>query len=206
MVAAERRSARWPPMARRFLLDDVVDGLALAQGQPLTLHRQKTDLTSLVQGIVDSYAAMSDAYSIRVSVSESPLYGHWDPLALSLVIDNLVSNAMKYSPDGGSIQVSVGVNRTKGDRYAVLRVQDGGVGIPESDVSRLFEPFFRGSNVEQRIRGTGIGLHSAKQVVEQHGGSIEVQSQLNAGTTVTVRLPLASWLSSSMRDGEGRLD
>ena len=103
------------------------------------------------------------------------------------VVANLLANAIKYSPAGGDVVVSVDVD---GDS-AVLTVRDEGMGIPATDLPHIFERFHRGSNVE-RISGTGIGLAGAKDIVELHGGTIEVTSVEGRGTMVAVRLPLAT--------------
>ena len=104
------------------------------------------------------------------------------------MIANLLSNAIKYSPDGG--EVTLAVRRDAAGDRAVLEVRDRGLGIPAADLPRVFERFRRGSNVVGRIPGTGIGLAGARQVVEQHGGAIAVDSVEGAGTTVTIQLPI----------------
>lgn len=100
-------------------------------------------------------------------------------------ITNLLTNAIKYSPPESPIQITLAV---EGDE-AVIRVQDQGIGIPEDDLKRLFEPFHRASNVGQ-IQGTGLGLAITRQAIEKHGGTISVDSRVGEGTTFTVRLPL----------------
>jgi signal transduction histidine kinase len=104
------------------------------------------------------------------------------------VLDNLLENAVKYSPRGGSVEVAIGSE----DGTAVLRVADRGEGIPAADLPYIWERFRRGRNVEGRIPGTGIGLAGVKRIVELHGGTIAVDSQVGVGTTLTVRLPLAA--------------
>jgi signal transduction histidine kinase len=107
-------------------------------------------------------------------------------------VANLLANAIKYSPSGGDVLISVDVE----DRWAVLAVRDDGMGIPASDLPHVFERFHRGSNVA-RLSGTGLGLAGAKDIVEQHGGTISVMSTEGRGTTVVVRLPLASGLDAA---------
>jgi signal transduction histidine kinase len=102
------------------------------------------------------------------------------------VLSNLLDNAVKYSPDGGPISVRV----ARDGEWAVLEVADHGIGIPSSDSMRIFERFQRASNVERRIGGTGIGLASARHIVESHGGTIAVRSEEGAGSTFVIRLPL----------------
>lgn len=108
-----------------------------------------------------------------------------DRKLLRHAIVNLLTNAIKYSPDGGEICLSLQCK----DGEAVVCVSDQGIGIPAEDLPRLFEAFHRAGNVE-RFQGTGLGLAIAKQAVEAHGGCIEVESKLGVGTTFTIRLPL----------------
>jgi len=101
------------------------------------------------------------------------------------VFSNLLSNAIKYSPGGGLIEISA----AKEQASVVLTVEDHGLGIPKQDFDRLFERYFRGSNVSGII-GTGVGLYLVKMVVELHGGRIVVESSEGSGSTFTVRLPI----------------
>ena len=114
------------------------------------------------------------------------MIGTFDTRRLGRVLSNLLDNAVKYSPDGGPIVVRLG----RDGNSAVLQVVDRGIGIPGQDRDRIFERFQRASNVEQRIGGTGIGLASARHIVESHGGSIGVESEEGDGATFTVRLPI----------------
>jgi signal transduction histidine kinase len=107
------------------------------------------------------------------------------------VLDNLLANAVKYSPAGGAIEIWAGVDHDPaGGDWACLTVRDHGVGIPVTDLPQLFTRFYRGANVLGRFRGTGMGLAGARQILEQHGGTITVESAEGAGSTFTVRLPL----------------
>lgn len=128
------------------------------------------------------------------------LVGDWDPVRIGRVLDNLLSNAVKYSP-GGVVVVTVDRGEAPPARrrggvaagnWAVFSVLDHGLGIPKNDLGRVFERFHRGANVIGRIAGSGIGLAGARQIVEQHGGTIEVSSVEGHGSTFTVHLPLAS--------------
>jgi signal transduction histidine kinase len=108
-----------------------------------------------------------------------------DTNLLRQILSNLLSNSIKYSPQGGPVQFSL----TCQAGQAILRVEDHGIGIPLQDQAHLFETFHRASNVHN-IPGTGLGLVIVKRAVETHGGTIDVSSQVGAGTTVTVTLPL----------------
>jgi signal transduction histidine kinase len=108
------------------------------------------------------------------------------------VIENLVGNALKYSPQGGPVIVEVVREAHLSDQsWAMLRVQDHGLGIASDDLPRVFEPFWRSARLSAQIRGTGVGLASAREIVERHGGRIEVASTEGAGSTFTVHLPLS---------------
>ena len=120
--------------------------------------------------------------------------GRWDAVRLERVLSNLLSNAIKYSPDGGAITVAVMRERDEANSqsWACVSVQDEGIGIPAADLPTLFERFRRGSNVPRNIPGTGIGLASAKHIIEQHDGTLAVESQTGKGTRVSVRLPVVA--------------
>jgi signal transduction histidine kinase len=119
------------------------------------------------------------------------LVGCWDADRLGQVIGNLLTNAIKYSPEGGTVDVTLARAEDDDGAWAHLSVRDRGLGIPAEDRPRLFERFHRGSNVVGRIVGTGIGLASAARIVRQHGGSIGVESEEGRGSTFTVTLPLS---------------
>ena len=111
-----------------------------------------------------------------------------DQARMEQVIANVISNAVKYNRPGGRVEVSAFV---EGDQVAV-RVKDTGIGIPQEDIPRLFERFYRVDKARSRERGgTGLGLAIAKEIVEQHNGTIQVESQLDRGTAVTIRIPAA---------------
>jgi signal transduction histidine kinase len=107
-----------------------------------------------------------------------------DEKLLFHIVMNLVSNAVKYSPDGGQIRLHV----FQEGRNLVFQVSDQGIGIPLNEQARMFDPFHRGSNVGA-IEGTGLGLMIVRDSVSRHGGTITVQSEEKIGTTFTVRLP-----------------
>jgi signal transduction histidine kinase len=112
-----------------------------------------------------------------------------DPTWLGQVVENLVSNAIKYSTDGCRVEVCT----TAVAGRAVLEVTDSGIGIPRAEQPFVFERFFRSSNAAERaIQGTGLGLAIAKVIVEAHGGTISLESGVAEGTKVRVELPLVS--------------
>lgn len=171
------------------LIDELLDLARLQMGRPLDLERQPTELVQLVRQVYAEHEPNAPRHALKIDVSNRRVVGAWDAVRLRRVIDNLVSNAIKYSPNGGDVLICIEESTTEHGRFAVLRVTDHGVGIPAGDLPHVFERFRRGGNVGF-IHGTGIGLGIAQSIVHQHGGSIDVESVEGRGSTFTVRLPL----------------
>lgn len=111
------------------------------------------------------------------------------------VLINILSNAVKYTPDGGHIKVSA---HAESDSNVVISVSDNGIGIPPDDLDHIFERFYRVEKSRtSETGGTGLGLAIAKEIVSAHGGEISIDSTLGKGSTVTIKLPLVAWLSDS---------
>ena len=103
------------------------------------------------------------------------------------VIINIISNSVKYTPDGGKIDVYVG--SVHNDVY--IKIKDTGIGIPQSDIDKIFERFYRVDKARSRqMGGTGLGLSIAKEIIEQNNGNISITSELGKGTEVVIRLPI----------------
>jgi len=175
------------------LVDDLVDIGHLQAGQPLPLDSQPADLVQLAQRAAGKHQQTTALHQISVEAAVPALVGQWDARRLERVLDNLLSNALKYSPDGGQVTLSVALEPPQSHedvRWAALRVRDTGIGIPAAELPGIFDHFSRASNVQDDIRGSGIGLASVRQIVEQHGGAVSVESEEGKGSTFTVRLPL----------------
>ncbi|HEU5430893.1 MAG TPA: ATP-binding protein, partial [Thermomicrobiales bacterium] len=187
------RAAAIAAGARRAtdLLDDLTDAARLRVGKPLALQPAPVDLVSLVEAAATTQQSATDRHTIAVEAAVASLPGVWDAARIRRVLDNLLGNAIKYSPDGGPVTVRVRRDDGPDGAWAEVAVVDRGVGIPASDLPRIFEPFHRGGNVAQRIAGSGIGLNGARQIVEQHGGTIAATSVEGQGSVFTARLPLA---------------
>ena len=176
----------------RRLMQLVGDLLFMAQVEAgkLALDLEEVDLRQVLAECLEAVKPVADDKQIELvaDLAETPsMLG--DRSRLAQVLDNLISNALKFTPISG--RVSIRVSRT--GRDAVVEVADTGVGIPAEEQDRLFERFFRSSNAtEQAIPGTGLGLTIAKTIVERHEGSIEIESVEGKGTTVRVRLPLGA--------------
>lgn len=172
-------------------IDALLDVARLQIGQPLLLEREPVDLVDLVKGQAARCRELGTEHTIRVRAARQRLVGTWDRRRLERVLGNLHSNAIKYSPQGGTIMVTLRQEATPTGPWAVLTVRDRGIGIPTAEVGQVFDRFFRASNVQGRVSGTGIGLAGTRQIVEQHGGTITVRSREGHGTIFTVRLPLS---------------
>jgi signal transduction histidine kinase len=172
-------------------IEALLDVARLHAGRRLELKRRPTDLVALARAAAAEHQQTTEGHRICVEARETEVRGEWDAPRLERVLGNLLSNAIKYSPEGGDITVSVGRERDGevGD-CAVLRVRDEGLGIPAASQPRVFDRFRRGDNVG-RIAGIGLGLAGVRAIVEQHGGTIAVESREGEGSTFTVRLPLA---------------
>jgi PAS domain S-box-containing protein len=185
LAAAEAASGRMAAM-----IDEILDLTRLESGRTLDLNRRPTDLVALVERLALDQQRNAPLHTVAVEKSVRTLVGDWDGDRVERVIANLLSNAVKYSPGGGAVSVAVCAPAAGEAPLAEVRVQDQGVGIPARDLPHIFERFHRGANVVGRIRGVGIGLAGAKQIIDQHGGTLAIASVEGEGTTVTVRLPL----------------
>ncbi|MBV8355547.1 MAG: PAS domain S-box protein [Candidatus Eremiobacteraeota bacterium] len=172
------------------------DTLELSQIEhsDFSLVRQPVDVGKLVMEIVETYRARR---RIDMNVETATAISRGDAPRLRQVFENLIGNAIKYSPSGDPIEVAV---RRKGDTITVS-VKDRGIGIPTAELKNLFGRFARGSNARKLgITGTGFGLYISKTIVEKHGGVISATSIPDAGSTFTVQLQAAS-----ERDAEQRV-
>lgn len=174
------------------LVGDLLHTAQAARGT-LQVVRRRVDLTAVVRESVRAARARAAEAGVRLEADlgdEVPLMA--DAERLGQVVDNLVSNAVKYSPDGGVVRVVL----TCGSEHAELIVSDEGIGIAPGDREQLFTRFFRARDASEReIQGVGLGLSISHQIVEGHGGRIEVDSVPGEGSTFRVRLPLETSVS-----------
>jgi len=169
------------------LLDDLLDAARIGRGH-LELRLEVTDLRSAAGAAVEklSHRFTERHQALRVSMPHHVVSVEGDPNRLQQVIANLLDNASKYTPESGSISLSLDVEGND----AVIRVRDNGPGIPVSQQHSIFDPFTQGG-APRTTGGLGIGLGLVKRIVELHKGTVDVQSA-NAGTEFTVRLPLTA--------------
>ena len=169
----------------------MLDEARLESGRPLALSREPTDVVALARELVGEYAQSTERHEVLLESQAPALVGLLDELRVRRLLGNVLSNAVKYSPAGGAITVSVGREEAEGRAVAVVAVRDEGIGIPAADLAHVLEQGFRAGNVRGgEVHGSGLGLASARLVAEQHGGSLAVTSREGEGTTVTLRLPL----------------
>jgi signal transduction histidine kinase len=174
-------------MTMKSIMQELVDVARLQMGHALQLDLRRTDLVGLSRRLVAEHQAAGRLVSVGSSCEE--IAGWWDEARLSRVLSNLLDNAFNYSPLGSGVDVLVEAVHDNGVETALLHVRDYGLGIPDEDLPHVFERFYRGSNVGENTTGSGLGLAVARQIVEQHGGSIEVDSRLGQGTVISLRLP-----------------
>jgi signal transduction histidine kinase len=168
----------------------IADWLTLArvEGGTLLKERVEVDIKSTIVNILENYRAMAAAENVALEASlpKEEIHVRGDRTCVSVVFDNLITNAIKYNRRGGKVTVSGGLS----DGEIVVAVCDTGVGIPEKYRPFLFDEFFRiKEDGAKRTEGTGLGLHISKRIVSEMGGSIEVESQAGVGSTFRVHLP-----------------
>lgn len=174
------------------LVDELLDVTRLRMGHPIELDTAPTDLGELARRMADEFRQMEPGRTISVDTNGERLVGEWDATRIERVLANLLSNAVKYSDSNSEIQVVASGEDRDGDRWAVLAVSNKGIGIPPSETDRVFDTYYRATNVADSIGGTGVGLAGARHIVEQHGGAIDVESVEGAMTTFRVRLPVGN--------------
>ncbi len=151
---------------------------------PVIIHRQPVDLARFLSGFLDQARRLAGERTVTLTPGEDVTVSA-DPDALKQVLFNLVDNAVKHTTSDGRIDIGWEVNEE-----VAIWVADDGTGIAPNDLPHVFEPFYRGDRSRSRRRGgAGLGLSLVRAVVEAHGGTVEVESKLNAGTRVTLRLP-----------------
>ena len=174
-------------VAQTDTLGRLIDDLLLAtqiEADRLQLRPEETDLVAEAQAAAELLGA--DGPGVRVEAPPAPVVVSVDRQRLGQVLANLLTNAIKYAPDGGEIVVRV----DRGVDEARVAVVDRGPGIPSDALPHLFDLFYRVPSASSRARGLGLGLFISRRIVEAHGGRIEVASKPGAGSTFTVVLPV----------------
>jgi len=174
------------------MLNTLMD-ISEAESGTMALSREPVDLRAVVERAVDLYKDVAEADGVALAVAPSalaePLVVTGDRTRLEQVAANLIDNAVKYTETGGRVDVELGRD---GDA-AIIHVRDTGIGIPANELPRIWERLFRGDS-SRTERGLGLGLSVVRAIVQAHGGTVAVDSEVGRGSTFTVRLPNLSRL------------
>ncbi|MEE8519146.1 MAG: HAMP domain-containing sensor histidine kinase, partial [Dehalococcoidia bacterium] len=169
------------------ILDEMLDVSRIQSGR-IKLNIQRLDTAAVVGEVLKGVAPTTDTHEFDVRMAPDLPMVLADHDKLTQVLLNLVSNAVKYSPNGG--RVTIGATPSDNREEVIIKITDTGIGIAEEDLELIFETFHRVRNAEtERIRGTGLGLYIVKSLVEGMEGRIEVDSEPGKGSAFTVVLP-----------------
>ena len=195
----------WEADHQAQLVEDILQISRIDAGR-LEMKPCPTPLDELAQAVILNRRAPAQEKGLTLEYRPAPQVGEAvalvDPDRMTQVLNNLVENAIHYTPEGGSVTLSTGTEEAQGRVWATVTVADTGIGIPEEELLHVFDRFFRG--VEPRsmqISGTGLGLAIVKEIVELHGGWVTVESQVDVGSAFTVWLPLSDQ-DETARGGE----
>jgi K+-sensing histidine kinase KdpD len=181
-------------------LEEIVDNLldlSRMQNKRLRLDKRPTDAGQLARKVLGVMEIQFAQHQLVYDFPPEPLVAMVDPKCIEQVLRNLLSNAVKYSPNGGTITVQ----GRKDEGRLLIQVSDQGIGIPEEDLDKVFERFYRVENeITQNIRGVGLGLPVCRGIVEAHGGRIWAESTLGVGSVFSFTLPIGDG-SESHPDG-----
>lgn len=168
------------------LIDEMLD-IAKTGGGAIELRRKRADLTPLLAEAARSARYLLKGHTLDVELASDAFVGDFDEPRIARVLGNLISNAVKYSPHGGTI----GFHARRDEGALEVRVTDSGIGIPAADLPKVFTKFHRAANVGT-IGGNGIGLAGSRDIVIGHGGTLTVESVEGQGSTFILRLPLVA--------------
>ena len=188
----------------RQLVDQIFDVTRLGQEQ-LAIAPVPMDLAPLIERVVHDMQATTNRHTIALHGVGTPLPIQGDALRLEQALQNLLANAIKYSPNGGPIEVAAGQEAGR----VRLSVQDRGIGIPAGAMTQIFDRFYRAPNADPgAMSGLGVGLHVVREIVERHGGTIAVESTEGQGTCFVIELPLPTGPDGRVAAGarQGALD
>ena len=174
--------------AGRQMQSIITNILSLQRIEQQGYNRERINLAEVAHHAYEDLLdrAKAKALHFTIGIPDMPLCVEGDPAQLREAIDNLINNAIKYTLEGGAVRVKLGEK----NGMIAFEVQDTGIGVPEDQQARLFQPFFRAASVETaRIEGTGLGLHLVKNIIERHGGRMHFESVYRQGSTFGFELP-----------------
>jgi signal transduction histidine kinase len=175
------------------LVNDLQDAGTIGAGH-FSIQTARIDLLKVARRVINKHQAVTVSHQLTLDAPQQ-LEGEWDGERISQLLTNLISNAIKYSPRGGEVRVTV--RKVAGE--AVVSVSDQGIGLSREQIERLFQPFTRLYSGRE-IKGTGLGLYICKAIAEAHGGRIWVESKPGQGSTFSVALPWMTERSSPRSD------
>ena len=174
------------------LIEDILEISRIDTGR-IEMKPRPTALNELTEATVVRHRELAQEQGVTLEhhPAEPGPVTMVDPERMVQVLSNLVGNAIRFTPAGGKVVLSTGTEKTEGRTWATVTVADTGMGIPENELPRVFDRFFRGEKPRaMQLTGTGMGLAIVKEIVELHGGRVTVESQVDVGSTFTVWLPL----------------
>jgi len=169
------------------LVDDLLDVSRVESGRALSLDYQEFDFNAMVREVVDYYTGEDRPHEFKITSPEASAILTADRLRLKQVVDHLISNAVKYAPEGGRVNVEL---KRIDDKFQ-LSVEDQGIGMDEGQLVHIFDRFYRADSSDTAVQGVGLGMSIVRNIVLAHHGDIQIESQLGKGTRVVVTLPLA---------------
>ena len=176
----------------RETVERVLQFAAISAGQPIG-SRVGVDIGALVEDVAAAARAEHADGEIEVTVAAGVSTVLGDPLALRACVQNIVANALKYGGRPARVKIAISVDAHRQEREVLLSFEDNGPGIPAHEREHVFEPFFRGrAALEQRVQGSGLGLHLVRRLVMAHGGRIDLLNAAGRGATFLIHLPMGA--------------
>ncbi len=175
-------------LALERIIDDLLDVGKIETGRSLHIERSHVQISKLLSDVCKDHQHETKKHSVQVELPGQNICLFADSGKLAQVLDNLLGNAIKYSPDGGEIKV---VGRIESD-CLIVSISDPGIGMSEQQMNRAFEKFYRGDASDTAVPGLGLGMTIVKNIVEAHGGTIWIESAAKEGTKVTFKIPFFS--------------
>jgi len=175
---------------RTQALERIIEDLSVIRqiemGENLTIEKVERDLIRTMEHVINDYRTRLPDKPIRFSHPEGPVLLAYDEVRIGQVLDNLMSNAVKYDNDmHDEIDVSLRVH----DNHVVIQIRDEGIGMTDEELKLIYRKFFRAKPKKTYVEGLGLGMTIVKNIIEGHGGRIDIASQTKVGTTVTITLP-----------------
>lgn len=168
------------------IVDDLLDLSRIQSGRKIPLNPTDSDICTLLRRILPPYERMAKIHDFKIRLPENPILLRMDPVRIEQVMENILSNAVKYSPNGGSIKIDAQV---QADHFQVS-VSDQGIGMTPQQAEKIFDYFYRVDSSNTAVGGLGLGMAIAKNIIEAHDGRIWVESEPTQGSTIHFTLPM----------------